>query len=140
MIAVIKAGVADIQIENLINWLETQNLNVHISKGHYQTVLGLVGDTTKVDIELLQNLEIVDSVTRITDPFKSANRKFHPEDSIIKVGDTSVGGDIFAVMAGPCSVESEEQVLEIARAVKASGATMLTTARTVKGIMDGAGT
>ena len=125
MIAVIKTGVSDNQIENLINWLETQNLNVHISKGHYQTVLGLVGDTTKVDIELLQNLEIVDSVTRITDPFKNANRKFHPDDTIVDVSGVKIGGGNFAFIAGPCSVESESQIIEVATKVKASGAKLL---------------
>ena len=125
MIAVLKQGVNDAQIENLSNWLKSQGLDVHISKGKMHTVVGLVGDTAKIDAELLESLEIVDSVKRISEPFKSANRKFHPDDSVISVGDTSVGGDIFAVMAGPCSVESEEQVMEIARAVKAAGATML---------------
>ena len=125
MIAVLKNGTNDAQIENLSNWLREQGLDVHISKGAVHTVVGLVGDTAKIDAELLESLEIVDSVKRISEPFKSANRKFHPDDSIIKVNDTSVGGDIFAVMAGPCSVESEEQVMEIARAVKAAGATML---------------
>ena len=125
MIAVLKQGVNDAQIENLSNWLKTQGLDVHISKGSVHTVVGLVGDTAKIDAELLESLEIVDSVKRISEPFKSANRKFHPDDSVINVGDTSVGGNIFAVMAGPCSVESEEQVMEIAKAVKAAGATML---------------
>ena len=125
MIAVLKNGTTDAQLENLCSWLKEQGLDVHISKGAVHTVVGLVGDTAKIDAELLESLEIVDSVKRISEPFKSANRKFHPDDSVIKVGDTSVGGDIFAVMAGPCSVESEEQVMEIARAVKAAGATML---------------
>ncbi|MBE6667831.1 MAG: 3-deoxy-7-phosphoheptulonate synthase [Ruminococcaceae bacterium] len=125
MIAVLKNGTTDAQIENLSNWLKEQGLDVHISRGTVHTVVGLVGDTAKIDAELLESLEIVDSVKRISEPFKSANRKFHPDDSIIKVNGTSVGGDIFAVMAGPCSVESEEQVMEIARAVKAAGATML---------------
>ena len=125
MIAVLKNGTTDAQIENLSAWLKAQGLDVHISKGTVHTVVGLVGDTAKIDAELLESLEIVDSVKRISEPFKSANRKFHPDDSVIKVNNTSVGGDIFAVMAGPCSVESEEQVMEIARAVKAAGATML---------------
>ena len=125
MIAVLKAGTTDKQIENLSSWLRSQGLDVHISKGTQHTVVGLVGDTAKVDAELLESLEIVDTVKRISEPFKSANRKFHPDDSVINVGNTSVGGDIFAVMAGPCSVENEDQVMEIARAVKAAGATML---------------
>ncbi|MBQ8331298.1 MAG: 3-deoxy-7-phosphoheptulonate synthase [Clostridia bacterium] len=125
MIAVLKAGTTDKQIENLSAWIRSQGLDVHLSKGSVHTVLGLVGDTAKIDAELLESLDIVDSVKRISEPFKSANRKFHPDDSIITVGNTTVGGKDFAIMAGPCSVESEEQVMEIARAVKAAGATML---------------
>lgn len=125
MIAVIKPGVPENQVENLISWLQAQNLTVHISKGEYNTVLGLVGDTTKVDMELLQNLEIVESVTRITESFKSANRKFHPDDTVVDVSGVKIGGGHFAFIAGPCSVESEAQITEIARKVKASGATLL---------------
>ncbi len=125
MIAVLKQGTTDTQIENLSAWLKSQGLDVHLSKGKTHTVVGLVGDTAKVDAELLESLDIVDSVKRISEPFKSANRKFHPDDSVITVGNTSVGGLDFAIMAGPCSVESEEQVMEIAKAVKAAGATML---------------
>ena len=125
MIAVLKQGTTEKQIENLSGWLKTQGLDVHLSKGSHHTVIGLLGDTSKIDAELLESLDIVDSVKRISEPFKSANRKFHPDDSVISVGNTSVGGNIFAIMAGPCSVESEEQVINIAKAVKASGATML---------------
>ena len=125
MIAVLKQKTNERQIEGLSNWLKAQGLDVHISKGSEHTVIGLIGDTSKIDAELLESLEIVDSVKRISEPFKSANRKFHPDDSIITIDNTSVGGNIFAIMAGPCSVESEEQVINIAKAVKASGATML---------------
>ena len=125
MIAVLKTGTTDAQIQNLSDWLKTQGVDVHISKGSVHTVIGLVGDTAKIDAELLESLEMVDSVKHISEPFKSANRKFHPDDSVISVGNTSVGGDIFAIMAGPCSIESEEQVMAIAHAVKAAGATML---------------
>jgi len=125
MIAVLKSGTSEQQIENLKTWIKSQGLDVHVSMGQEHTVLGLVGDTSKIDEELLGSLEIVESVKRITEPFKSANRKFHPDDTVIEVGNTSVGGNIFSIIAGPCSVESEEQVLEIAKAVKASGATML---------------
>ena len=125
MIAVLKPNVTDSQIENLSRWIQSQGLEVHLSRGSLHTVVGLVGDTAKIDAELLESLEIVESVKRISEPFKSANRKFHPDNSVISVGNTSVGGSIFAIMAGPCSVESEEQVMEIARAVKAAGATML---------------
>ena len=125
MIAVLKSGTTDKQIENLSSWLKAQGLTVHLSHGSDHTIVGLVGDTSKIDAELIESLDIVDSVKRISEPFKSANRKFHPDDSVISVGNTSVGGDIFAIMAGPCSVESEEQVMAVARAVKAAGATML---------------
>lgn len=125
MIAVLKQGTKQNQIDNLTDWLRSQGLDVHISNGKEHTIIGLVGDTSKIDAELLESLEIIDTVKRISEPFKSANRKFHPDDSVIKVGNTSVGGNTFAIIAGPCSVESEEQVMEIAMAVKASGATML---------------
>ncbi len=125
MIAVLKSGTTDKQIENLASWLKAQGLIVHLSKGSNHTIVGLVGDTSKIDAELIESLDIVDTVKRISEPFKSANRKFHPDDTVIPVGNTSVGGDVFAIMAGPCSVESEEQVMNIARSVKAAGATML---------------
>ncbi len=125
MIAVLKNGTSQKQIDSLINWIEAQGLSVHLSAGEYQTIVGLIGDTTKIDEDLLKSLDIVETVKRISEPFKSANRKFHPDNTIVKVEDTSVGGNIFAVMAGPCSVESREQVVEIAKAVKAAGATML---------------
>ena len=125
MIAVLKQNATEKQIENLTSWLREQNLDVHISRGQFQTVIGLIGDTAKIDADLLESLEMVESVKRISEPFKSANRKFHPDDTVVQVGDTSVGGDVFAVMAGPCSIESEEQLTEIAAKVKASGATIL---------------
>ena len=125
MIAVLKSGTSDKQIADLKNWIEAQGLQVHLSKGDYQTIVGLVGDTSRIDEDLLISLDIVETVKRISEPFKSANRKFHPDNTVVSVGDTSVGGNIFAVMAGPCSVESREQVIEVAKAVKAAGATML---------------
>ena len=125
MIAVLKQGTTDKQIANLSNWLKTQGLDVHVSKGSEHTVIGIIGNTSKIDDDLILGLDIVEAVKRISEPFKSANRKFHPDDSVINVGNTSVGGDDFAIMAGPCSVESEEQVMAIAKAVKAAGATML---------------
>ncbi len=125
MIAIIKQGTQEKQIENLVQWLESQNLGVHLSKGEYTTIIGLVGDTSKIDIELLENLEIVEKVKRISEPFKSANRKFHPKDSIVDVSGVKIGGGNFAIIAGPCSVESEEQIIDVARRVKAGGATLL---------------
>ena len=129
MIAVLKNGVTKAQRDNLVKWLEAQNVRVHISEGEMQTVLGLIGDTSKVDMDLLSGLEIISNVTRISEPFKSANRRFHPDDTVIEVGKgenaVKIGGGNFCIMAGPCSVESEEQILAVAHAVKASGANML---------------
>ena len=125
MIAVLKNGTTDAQIKKLTDWIEAQGLQVHLSKGDFQTIVGLVGDTSRIDEDLLISLDIVETVKRISEPFKSANRKFHPDDTVVGVGNTSVGGDVFAVMAGPCSIESEEQLLSIARDVKAAGATVL---------------
>ena len=125
MIAVLKCGTSDNQIENLSSWLRSQGLDVHISKGSTHTVIGLIGDTTKIDEELLLGLDMIETVKRISEPFKSANRKFHPDNTVINVKNTSVGGKDFTFIAGPCSVESEEQVMEIAKSVKAAGATML---------------
>ncbi len=125
MIAVLKHGTTPEQTGHLINWLKHMNLDVHVSEGKEFTILGLVGDTSRVDIELLNSLEIVESVKRVSEPFKQANRKFHPLDSVISCSDVKIGGGNFAMIAGPCSVESEEQIIEVATAVKASGANIL---------------
>ncbi len=125
MIAVLKRGTTLEQREHLIQWLKNMNLDVHISSGQEITVLGLVGDTSRVDIELLNSLEIVESVKRVSEPFKQANRKFHPNDTIISVGDVMIGGGNFAMIAGPCSVESEAQIVGIAQEVKEAGAKIL---------------
>ncbi len=125
MIVVLKHNVQDEKRDQLVEWLKQQGLTVHISQGDYQTVLGLVGDTTQVDMDLIESLGIVDSVKRITDPFKKSNRKFHPDDTIVEVGDVKIGKGNFVVIAGPCSVETEEQIVTVAKAVKASGADML---------------
>ena len=125
MIAVLKQGTTPAQIQNLVDWLRNMNLDVHISEGVEVTILGLIGNTSRVDMDLLKSLEMVDSVKRVSEPFKQANRKFHPMDTIIEVGDVKIGGGNFAMIAGPCSVESEEQIIEVAQAVKASGANIL---------------
>ena len=125
MIAILKNGTTPEQAEHLVQWLKKQNLDVHISQGAHVTVLGLVGDTSRVDMELLNSLEIVEAVKRVSEPFKQANRKFHPNDTIVEAGSARIGGGYFAMIAGPCSVESEEQIVEVARAVKDAGATML---------------
>ena len=125
MIAILKNGTTPEQKTHLIQWLKNQNLDVHVSEGTQVTILGLVGDTSRVDMELLSSLEIVESVKRVSEPFKQANRKFHPKDTIVEVGSARIGGGYFAMIAGPCSVESEEQIVAIAKSVKQSGATML---------------
>lgn len=125
MITVLKHGVTKQQRDQLIEWFEEQGLGVHISEGQYQTVLGLIGDTSRVDEELVASLEMVDSVKRISEPFKKANRKFHPENTVIRVGDVTIGDGSVVLIAGPCSVESEEQILEVASRVKAAGAGLL---------------
>ncbi|MBO5951891.1 MAG: 3-deoxy-7-phosphoheptulonate synthase [Bacteroidaceae bacterium] len=129
MIAVLKNGVSDVQKSSLINWLRAQGVEVHICEGKFQTIFGLIGDTSKIDIDLLNGLEIIDHVTRISEPFKCANRRFHPNDTIVEIGSgenmVKIGGGNFAIIAGPCSVESEEQIIGIAEDVKRSGATLL---------------
>lgn len=125
MIAVLKDKATQEQVDNLVEWFTMQGLKVHQSKGDYCTILGLIGDTTKIDIDLLKGLDIIESVTRISEPFKKANRKFHPEDTIVDVGGVKIGGGNFQFIAGPCSVESKEQIEEVASAVQKSGAALL---------------
>ncbi len=125
MIAILKQGTTPEQTQHLVDWLKQMNLDVHISEGAEVTVLGLIGDTSRVDMELLKSLEMVETVKRVSEPFKQANRKFHPKDTIITAGSARIGGGYFTMIAGPCSVESEEQIIEVAQAVKASGAGIL---------------
>ena len=127
MIIIVKQGTKEERVQDLIHWIESQNLRTHVSTGDYSTVIGVIGDTSKLDGDLISGLDIVQGVKRVSEPFKSANRKFHPEDSIIEVGEQKlkVGHGNFALIAGPCSVESEEQIISVAKSVKAAGATML---------------
>ncbi|MBR6747548.1 MAG: 3-deoxy-7-phosphoheptulonate synthase [Clostridia bacterium] len=125
MVVLLKSNTDMAQREQLIQWLRGMNLDVHVTEGKLQTILGLVGDTSAIDIDLIQALDIVDTVKRIQEPYKKANRRFHPDPTVIQVGDMKAGGGNFAMIAGPCSVESEEQILSVAQSVKAAGATML---------------
>ena len=125
MIAVLKQGTTPAQTTHLIEWLKGMSLDVHISEGAHVTILGLIGDTSRVDMDLLKSLEIVADVKRVSEPYKQANRKFHPNDTVIECGDAKTGGGNFSIIAGPCSVESEAQIIEVAKAVKESGATIL---------------
>ncbi len=125
MIVILKNRPDEKQLDHLKAWLQHMNLQIHESQGATHHVLGLVGDTSAVDIDLLRALDIVEDVKRVQEPYKNANRKFHEADTVIPVGATQVGGSVFTMIAGPCSIESEEQVCSIAQAVKQSGATML---------------
>ena len=125
MIAVLKRGATPEQIRQLVNWLKSMALDVHVSEGRDLTVLGLIGDTSRIDKELLESMEIVGSVKRVSDPIRQANRKEPATNSIIEIGNIRLGGGYFALIAGPCSVESEDQIIEVARAVQKSGAEIL---------------
>lgn len=127
MIIIVKQDAKEERVRDLIQWIEAQNLRTHVSKGDYATIIGVIGDISKLDDDLITGLDIVEGVKHISEPFKSANRKFHPKDSIIEVGEQKlkVGHGNFALIAGPCSVESEEQIISVAKSVKAAGATML---------------
>ena len=125
MVVLLKKNPDPNQVDNLVAWLKGQNLQVHMSEGTTQTIMGLIGDTTSIDIDLLKALDIVEDVKRIQEPYKNANRKFHPADTVIEVGGVKIGGGNFAIAAGPCSVESEEQICLVAGLVKASGAKLL---------------
>lgn len=125
MIVKIRPGTNQQALDHLIDWLKGMHLDVNVNAGTTQTVLGLIGDTLSIDIDWIRALEIVEDVKRIQEPYKNANRKFHPDDTVVQAGESKIGGGHFGMIAGPCSVESDEQIIAIARAVKASGATML---------------
>ena len=127
MIAVLKCNAPKEREEMLISWLKSQGLGVHVSHGETHTVLGLIGNTSNVDMDMIRSLDIVESVTRVSDPFKAVNRKFHPDDTIVRIGESgpAIGGGNFALIAGPCSVECCDQIVGIAQSIKASGANFL---------------
>ena len=125
MIIIIKKNADETQVENLKTLLRSKNIEPHVSKGSLQTLIGCVGDVAHLDPGLIEALDVVESVQRIQEPYKAANRKFHPDDTVVDCSGVKLGGGSFGVIAGPCSVESEEQIVGIARAVKAAGASML---------------
>ena len=125
MIAIVKSTATSEQLEHFIQWIEGRGFSTNVSVGDNETIVGIIGDTTQIDPFLLESMDIIERVQRVSEPFKKANRKFHPEDTVIDVGHgVLVGGGNFQVMAGPCSVEGKN-LIEIARRVKAAGATML---------------
>lgn len=125
MIVILKENHDKEQFENLKDWLKSMNIDVHVSLGQRQTVVGLIGDTTIIDADLIRALSIVEDVKLVQEPYKKANRKFHPNNSVIDVGGVKIGGGQLQIIAGPCSIESEEQLCSIAESVKAAGATIL---------------
>ena len=125
MIAVVKSSATEEQLQHFIHWIESRGFSTNISQGDNETIVGIIGDTTQIDPFLLESMDIIEHVQRVSEPFKKANRKFHPEDTIVDCGHgVLVGGGNFQVMAGPCSVEGKN-LIEIAREVKKAGATML---------------
>jgi len=125
MIVVIKKDANEKSVENLISWLENQGLRVNVNRGMFQTVLGLIGDTHSLNAELVGGMDIVERVQRISEPYKKANRKFHIDDTVVDMGGYKIGGGNFQFIAGPCSVESNEQICGIAKQVKQAGANLL---------------
>ena len=126
MVIIVKKGAEAAQIESLKQLLKEIHITPHVSEGSLQTIIGCVGDVAHLDPGMIEAMDVVESVQRIQEPYKAANRKFHPDDSIIDCGGgVKIGGGMFAVAAGPCSVESEEQIIGIAKAVKSAGATLL---------------
>lgn len=125
MIIILKDNPDEKQLENLTSWLKSMNLDIHFSKGESTTILGLVGDTSTVDMDLISALDIVETVKRVQEPYKNVNRKFHPKDTVVDVCGTKIGGGSFQVIAGPCSVESREQICQVAQGVKDAGAHLL---------------
>ena len=125
MIIILKQEARQEQIDKLQDFLARMGLGIHMSQGEHSTIMGLIGDTSRVDPDLIASLDAVEGVRAIQEPYKKTNRKFHPEDSVIDCGGVKVGGGLFQIIAGPCSVESEEQMITVAKAVKAAGATLL---------------
>ena len=125
MVIVIKQNYEQQQLDNMMQWVKQQGVGADLIAGSHYTMLVLIGDTKNIDVDLLRTLDIVQDVRRIQEPYKCVNRKFHPDDTIVDVSGHKFGGDNFQIIAGPCSVESEKQVIEIAKAVKKAGATVL---------------
>lgn len=126
MIIILNEKATKDDVQGLVNDLHAKGLDTNISEGSHTTIVGVIGDTTIVDIDSVKGSSFVEDVKRVSEPYKKANRKMHPADSVIKVNDNvSIGSGIFNVIAGPCSVETEAQIIEVAEDVKKSGATLL---------------
>ena len=126
MIILLKQNADEKQVKNLQSWLRSMGFDIHTSVGATQTIMGLIGDTSRVDIDVIKSLEIVENVQRVQEPYKNANRKFHADDTIVDIApEVKIGGGHFGIIAGPCSVENEKQIVYVAQRVKAAGANML---------------
>ena len=125
MIVVLKIGYTQDQLNEILNFLKVRGLRVSISHGKQMCVIGVIGDTTLVDPDEILAFSYIEKVMNVSEPYKKANRLFHPADTIVDVNGSKVGGKYLGIMAGPCSVESEEQIIEVAKAVKKSGANFL---------------
>lgn len=125
MIIILKQGAQKDKVHSLVHSLEESGLHINYSEGSHTTILGLIGDTSAVDTDQLAAMDIVEGVKRVSEPYKAANRKFHTDDTVIRIGRGAFGGGHFGVIAGPCSIESNEQIIEVAMKVKEAGASFL---------------
>ena len=127
MIVILKQNAKREEVEKFTKQIEAKGIKVSPMVGEHTTILGFLGDTTRLDMDDIMAVDIVESVRRVQEPFKNANRKFHPQDTIVKVGEKGIpiGDGRLAIFAGPCSVESEEQIVRVAKEVKRLGATVL---------------
>ncbi len=125
MIIILRQGIEHEQIERLSQFFHEMGLKTHLSEGEHSTIMGLVGDTSQVDQDMISSLSEVEAVRRIQEPYKKANRKFHPMDTEVQCGSAKIGAGAFQFIAGPCSVESEEQIISVAKAVQKAGAGIL---------------
>ena len=126
MIIIINSKTKPEKVNDLVNWIERKGLKTHITEGDYQNIIGVIGDTSRIDEDQVKSFDIVEAVKRVSEPFKQANRKFHPHDTVVEVTpEVKIGHGNFGLIAGPCSVECEEQIIFVAQSVKAAGATML---------------
>ena len=125
MIIVIRDKATEAQVSELMDWLHSFNVKTNLVTGVHSRIIGLIGDTTSIDMDAVLAREPVEAVKRVQEPYKNANRRFHPDDTVIEVGGRRIGGGSLAVIAGPCSVETEEQLMKTAIAVKNAGADFL---------------
>ena len=125
MIVVMNKNYTSDDINQVVNYITNKNLDVNISKGKHDCVIGILGDITEANLEEIKALKCVSKILKVQEPYKKANRLFHPEDTIVNINGNKIGGKNLGIIAGPCAVESEEQIVEIAKKVKESGANFL---------------